>query len=141
MDDDFRPLRLDLVEQGKLHEDLDGELGRATRALLDHAKRYGPDAKGAKAELTLKLTFKVEDPEAGTVSIKSLISSKAPGRPATATTAFQRFDKGQPVLVVKALGSDAGDPRQANLRFGNQLEESEPASGEVAPRAKKKELG
>lgn len=112
----YTSLTLDLIEEGRMKVALQEELDLIQRALVLYRKRYGPDSKGAKAELNLKLTLKIEDPDDEFYSITSAISSKRPGRPQRATLAIEGEDeKGRPILFTRKSGTTQEHPGQTLL--------------------------
>lgn len=112
----FQPLTLGRVEEGELVREFNRAFRLQQEKLIEHVDRYGEKAKGASAEITLKVTVKCRDPEAGLFTAKTSMSKKDPQRPARTTTAFARVsDDEQAGLFVRASGSTEGDPTQLVL--------------------------
>lgn len=132
MDADYRTIQFVLIDKGQVATDLDDAITEVTRRLVAHVKEHGPDAKRAKAEVSLKLTFAVENTDDGFYTTKAEIKTKAPSSPARVTTAVSQVERGKLVLAVKASGSDAGDPRQRDLKFAEPAAVAEPAHDEAS---------
>lgn len=114
----FLPLTLELIEEGQFVEDFESELAHAQRALIAFVKRHGGSAKGAKAEVNVKITIGAGDIESQVYSITSAIKTTIPRRLTGLSSAIQDFcDDGTETLFVRETGSDDGDPRQGKL-FG-----------------------
>jgi hypothetical protein len=114
--DNYTGLAFDKIEEGQLMKDLQDELDLVQKALCRYRERYKGDALGAKAELHLKVTLKIEDPKDEFYSIVSAISSKQPGRPQRATLAIEGVDnKGRRVLYTRKSGSGKDHPDQTLL--------------------------
>lgn len=114
--DNYTDLTFEKIEEGRLMKDLQDELELVQRALCRYRERYKGDAQGAKAELHLKVTLKIEDPKDEFYSVVSAISSKQPGRPQRATLAIEGVDdKGRRVLFTRKSGSSKDHPNQTLL--------------------------
>ena len=132
----FTPVSFDLVEEGRLKQSLDESIADATRTLIAHVQKYGPDVTAkAKAIVSLKLTVQVDNPAEGDYSLKGEISLKMPGRPSHTTKAIHEIDDdGVDTLFVRASGSTNETPLQQRLA----TEDGRPidlATGKVAPPA------
>jgi hypothetical protein len=136
----YAPISFDLIEEGRLAASLDEEIHRASRELLKHVQKYGPDAtKKSKAEVTLKITLSPENAADGSYSIVGAINSKIPGRPAHATLAIHEQEQtGEETLFVRASGSDSTTPRQMKLATDDG-KAIDPNTGEVLEPPSKKD--
>lgn len=139
----FKPITINLIEEGRLVASLDEELARVTRALIGHVKKYGKDAaKKARAELALKIVVRFEGGEdASDYSVSAAISGKLPGRPVHATLALHEQEQtGEDTLFVRASGSSTDSPRQMRIATDDGRA-VDPVTGEImepkAPKGRK----
>lgn len=114
-----KPVRLELLEEGRLVDGLNEDLARATKALIDHVQEYGVEATTkSKAKITLEITLAPVNAADGTFAYSAKVKTSLPGRPAYATTAIldrDALDGNKQTLFVRASGGDDGDPRQMRL--------------------------
>ncbi len=113
----FAPLALGLIEEGVFLANVDTDLQDLSKEMIRYIERHGCEkSEGIKAELTIKVSLKADDPSSGDFSIKTSISKKMPGRPSGTSRAIQdREDDGKPTLFVRTSGSDDVNPRQMKL--------------------------
>lgn len=118
----FKPLTLELVEEGNFLKDADEALHKAQVKLVQHVLDHGLRSKKGKAEIKMTISLEITDvddegsePE-GMYAITTKIDTKLPGRPSRVTGSFaQEDDNGDLVLFVRDTGSTAGNPRQMKL--------------------------
>jgi len=109
-------LELGLIEEGELLKAVNDDLKAAHQAIAAYMEEHGDRAEGAKAEMNLKITFKVENVDTGMVSIKGTTKVVSPTRPASVSMAMsEEDDEGFMGLFVKKSGSEAASPRQGSL--------------------------
>ncbi len=131
--DNYTNLTFDLIEEVRLKGELEEELKIVMRALCRYRKKYGDEAQGAKAQVTLKVTLKIEDPKDEFYSVVSTLESKMPGRPQRATLAIEGTDdKGRPILFSRKSGSSKDHPDQQKL-CTDAGEAIDPETGEIIP--------
>jgi hypothetical protein len=113
----FKPLTLDLIEEGDFLKAVNEALLDVQRQLLEVVGRYGAQAcSGMKAGLTVSIGFKMEDMGDRTFSIAGDIRKTVPTRPKVHTVGLSdQLDDGRPALFVRATGSSIDDPRQGLL--------------------------
>jgi len=116
---------LDLIEEGVFMADANNALQKITHGLSDFVAKHGHDAKGAKAELTLKIKLVCKDPDSEIFAIESKIDQKVPGRPTAVTSAMAEIspESGRNTLFVRNTGSNADNPRQGRLPMGDEEHE------------------
>lgn len=110
----FRPLTLNLVEEGRFHDEIDLALAHLQAEMVRYVKQHGVEkSEGAKAQLTVQLSLKFEGPNAEDFSIRGTLKQSIPSRPAVITRAVADVkDDGEPALFVRASGSTADSPLQ-----------------------------
>lgn len=131
--DNYTNLTFDLIEEGRLKGELEDELAKVMTALCRYRKKYGDEARGAKAQVVLKVTLKIEDPKDEFYSVVSTLESKMPGRPQRATLAIEGTDeKGRPILFSRKSGSSGDHPDQQRLctDAGETIDQD---TGEIIP--------
>ena len=112
----FTALELSLIEEGQLQEDFNTEFARLQHELCKYMQQWGDQAKGAQAEITLKITMKCENADDGLYTVTASMSQKLPARPKLSTMAIADEGKdGQLRLFTRASGSTEGDPHQMRL--------------------------
>jgi len=133
----FKPLTLDLIEEGTLKRDLEEQLENLQRALCVYVEEHGAQAE--KAVATLKLTIKIrcESVDDNAFSVTGKIDKQIPTRPARSTLAIMDHDENErPTLFAQASGTSRTDPKQGKL-MTDDGRAIDPATGEVAaPKAK-----
>lgn len=131
----YKPLTVELLDEGRVLRALEAEFKTAQRALCIYADKHGDKSAKAKATVTLKLEIEVVNPDdGGQFVVLAKIDSKAPARPVKVTSAFGELDEeGRPSLFARASGSTEGDPRQMVLATedGDLVD---PKTGEVVKR-------
>ena len=134
----YKPLTLEMLEEGRLKADLDAKFREAQATLCAYMKKHGDRATKAKATVTLKLVLIATDPEDMLVSVRADLNSTTPTRPPTASAAFiDTADDGTRVLFARASGSDSHpDPRQGKL-LTESGEAIDANTGEVRKEPKK----
>jgi hypothetical protein len=120
----FVDLTLDLIDEGRLVEDMEAELRKVQAALIKYAREHRDKAKKAKASMTVKIELSLErvgeGEEGDCYVIKSDISKKLPGRPTSLSTALSgHSDDNEDVLFVQA-GLGAGDDNPKQKRFATR---------------------
>jgi hypothetical protein len=133
----FKPLTLDLVEEGRFQEEIDNALAHLQAEMVRYVKLHGVDkSEKQQAKLTVGLVLRFEGPNADDFSIKGTLQQSIPSRPAVITRAVADVtDDGEPALFVRASGSTSDDPRQQVLATedGRVVDTT---TGEVLPEKK-----
>jgi hypothetical protein len=113
----FKPVTLELVDEGRFKKDIDEEIQKATKALIAFKNKYGTEkAAKATAKVSITLTFQFEGRDDSDFSIKGEIKQTVPSKPACVTVAMENeTEGGENALFVRASGSTADSPRQAVL--------------------------
>ena len=112
----FKPLELGLIEEGRLEADLNTEFAKIQSALCAYQEKWEASAKGATAEVNLKIKIKCEDPQDGIFTVVGSVTSKIPARPARTTTAIKGDDdEGKTCLFGRASGTTEDTPDQGVL--------------------------
>jgi len=110
----FTPLELGLIDEGRFLAAANVALSRLQRELLAFKDEHKERAKGAKAQLTLKVRLACERPEDDLFTVRAAIVASTPDAPASSTVAMaSETDAGEPALFVRRSGSTADTPRQA----------------------------
>lgn len=127
----FEPLTLAMISEGTFLGQVDDDLRELQRALVLYVTEHDARAAGAKAELTLKVTF-AWDAKTDHFGVKATAKKTMPSRPAAVSSVFPMEDEdGTPALFARSSGSDAHpEPRQRKLATddGRAID---PATGEV----------
>lgn len=113
----YKPLELQLIDEGKFIQDCNDTLRENMAKLLEYKKKHGRDAaKGTKAVLNMKVTIQFDGVDDGDFSVKGQLSQTLPSRPPTITKAIEDQEQdGQPTLFVRNTGSTEDSPRQGIL--------------------------
>jgi len=112
----FRPLAINLVNEGELVKRIDSELLKIQEYLTDYAQQHKDAAVGAKAKLTVELVVAIGDKEGKSVHAKANCKLTLPSAPALVSLAMGiRNRKGQGRFFVRTSGSDESTPRQRKL--------------------------
>lgn len=128
----FIPLTLGLVEQGDLLDECNKEFQRTQRRLCAFVDHFGEKAKGATAELTIKLKIKCESVDDRVFGIEGTYQAKLPQRPARNTKAIQiTEDDGTAMLFVRDTGSTPGNPNQLHLPMEQEQKQADEATSEA----------
>ncbi len=114
------PLTLALIEEGRFLDDANRDLAGLQDGFLAFVRRYGADAKGAKATLRLDITLNAQDPANELFGISSQSKLIQPPRPKAVSLAIVDQDEdGRECLFVRPAGSDGETPRQMKLATDN----------------------
>lgn len=109
----YGPPTLANIAKGALEKKLNERLQDTARRLAAYVEGAGIDmTKGAKAEITLKITMK--HVEAGVFTVKGDVSDKAPSTPLPATDRLV-LDDGQLLMPLSDALTEDDDPRQMAL--------------------------
>lgn len=112
----FTPLTIGLIDEGRFMDEVERELDEVQRALIAYRQEHGMAAKGAKAEVNVKITLGCDDPENELFSIRAEMKRKLPARPASVTLAMPaEADDGTATLFVRRSGSSTDEPAQGRL--------------------------
>jgi hypothetical protein len=131
----FKNLTVDMIEEGRLRDEMERGFETLQKHMCKYAQRYGVAAEGATAELIVKLKIKLVSADDGVYTVRSDISSKVPGQPAMLSMAIAaEADDGEAVLFARASGATAGNPRQLRLTT-DAGEVVNPETGEVKQQA------
>lgn len=134
----FRPVTLEMVEEGRLLHDLEEQFRDLQAQLVGYVRQHGEISKGAKAKLALAVTLRVDHvpgdqcQDDATYSITSDIRATLPVRPKRASIAMSAEDDyGQQRLFCRASGTTGGEhPRQRRLTTEDG-DAVDPETGEV----------
>jgi len=128
----MKMLTIELIEEGRLLQDVDEALGEIQCGLIEYRKRWGDAAaEKAKGTVTLKLTVCCDDPKNDLYSVKGEVQVSVPKRPARTTVALEDKEQdGTPALFARASGTTEDAPGQKVLctRDGRTVD---PDTGEV----------
>lgn len=113
----MKRLSVELIEEGRLLDDVNEALAEVEDALIAYRERWGDAAaEKAKGVITLKLTVCCDDPANALYSVKGEVQTAAPKRPARTTIALQDFEQdGTAALFARASGTSHDSPRQKVL--------------------------
>lgn len=113
----MKPLSLDLVNEGLFLVEANQDLSTLQRELTEYVRKHGKDlAKGAKAELTLKIALRFDGKDATDYTVLAISKKAGPARPPFASKALGggKMDE-DGMLWVQASGSSASTPKQGKL--------------------------
>lgn len=128
------PLRLDLVDEGRFLVEANEDLEGLQRELIAYVGKHGKDrAKGAKAELTLRIVLKFDGKDPTDYSVLATSKKAVPARPPSVSKALGggRMDE-EGRLWVLASGSSGSTPKQGKL-CTDDGREIDPVTGKAAP--------
>ena len=95
-------LELENLGQGKVIEHLREAIVKAQQDIVAFLRKHGDASKGAHATVSLKLTFKIDNPAEAHVKITHKLSAVPPTLPAGETSGFVENDgKGTKLMVVR----------------------------------------
>lgn len=124
------PLTADLIDEGQFLQDINEDLRELQEKMAMFRRTYGSASAGAKGKLVIELEFKIENVDDDAYSLKSLIKTTHPKRPANVSLALGgEGDDGKLALFVRQSGSDSDSPEQMKLatRDGRTID---PATGQ-----------
>lgn len=113
MANEFVPLSLEKIEEGQFLEDANSALLQLQNILVKHVRRYGDNAKKAKAVLTLKVGLICIDPERDMYAIAANTTTSLPSAPPFTDYLLPgKSEDGSDVLECRRSGATGDDPRQ-----------------------------
>ena len=129
----YVPLELGLIEQGRFMADAREQFAKVQKALIDYRREHGDKAKGAKATLNISVSLVCEKGEG--VSLLAQNKVMLPQQPPSVTMAIapQAEDKETNALFVSVSGSREDSPRQEVMcnDDGTPLQTAEVGDGET----------
>lgn len=127
------PLQIERIDEGRFIGQMDADLDKAVRELLEFCRRHPEHAEGAKVALNAEIAICCESTDA--YSVKTQVKLKLPGRPANVTMAIHEATPGgEEFLTVKPSGSDKHNPRQNKL-CTDDGKPIDPETGEIIENA------
>jgi hypothetical protein len=127
----FKPLTIDLIDEGEFLNELNADLHKLQGKLVEFMQKHKANAKNALGVLTIKVKMKCIDPDNGMFSVKAATQIQQPNRPPSETLAMaEENDAGEPALFVRNTGSSKAPPQQGKLTT-NRGEVIDPDTGEV----------
>jgi hypothetical protein len=138
----FREVTLALLDEGALMAQAEAEWDRVQHGMAAYHARYGDRAVGEVGTLTIKIRVKIEDDDLARFSIKGTAKGAVPNFPPSVSQALADVSEdGEPVMLCRASGTSAGNPRQGKL-FTNtgrpiSTETGEPADEPAEKNAEK----
>lgn len=112
----FKPLAINLLNEGELVKRIDAELSKLQGYLMDYALTHKDAAVGTKAKLAVEIVVSVGDKEAKSFACKANCKLVLPSAPAMVSLAVgAENDKGEKLIFVRASGSDESPPQQRKL--------------------------
>lgn len=112
----FVPLRAELIDEGEFLGNLDAELLQLQHQLALFRRQFCEKAKGSVAKLQIEVQLKIEDVDDEGYSIKTVMKTTLPKRPASVSLAMGgQTDDGKMALFVRKAGSDRNYPTQLKL--------------------------
>lgn len=112
----FKLVDLAGIDEGRFLAQADDELRQVQKVLAKFVEKHGDAAKGAKAELCLKVTLTCMKPDDHLFAVKGAISQKVPSRPPVITMAIaDEDDEGEAALFMRQSGTDKSHPAQGKL--------------------------
>lgn len=128
----FLPVDISLIDEGRFLESGNRELAEVQKEAIAYARVYGDKAKGAKTELTMKISLECDNPEAGSFRIKTSMRKSLPSPPAKVTIGMaDKTQDGMDTLFVRSLGSGKDNPRQGVLCSEDGKRTVDQETGEV----------
>lgn len=125
-------LELENLAQGQLLAHVRESIVKAQQDVVAFLRKHGDASKGAKATVTLKLTFKIDNPAEAHVKIQHSLSATPPTLPAGETSGYVENDgKGSKIMVVRGANGPLDTRNQLSLFAGTV--KFDPATGEIVP--------
>lgn len=118
-DDNRLPVELDLLEEGRFMNRLNRQLQRLARRFIKYVQEHPGDADGVKAKLTIEVSIAndyIKDTSYPQYTVRTDCKETFPAEPTVVTLLKeQAASDGQPMLFVRASGSDASPVEQRKL--------------------------
>lgn len=103
---------LSLINQGRLLARFNQAVLKAQEQYTAHVKKWGSDAKGAKATITMKLTMVCTSGESGETEIRAKVTLVPPDDPEMTSVATVDKERPEALLFVRPDGSSEDPPCQ-----------------------------
>lgn len=126
------PLELENLGQGQVVKHVREAIAKAQQDVVTFLRKHGDASKGANATVTLKLTFKIDNPAEAHVKILHSLKATPPTLPAGETSGFVENDgKGNKLMVVRGDTPPLDATKQLSL-FAGEVK-FVPETGEILP--------
>lgn len=127
----YKKLSISLIDEGNFEKEIDDAVQKAAAGLLKYRKKHGKElTRGAKAEVTIKVTICADKQNDEAFFVKGVIQEKIPSRPPVVNMAIADELDDNEELLMRASGGSHDTPRQGVLstRDGETVD---PMTGEV----------
>jgi hypothetical protein len=112
----YVPLEAALIGEGEFLAQVDADLDKAQKAIVEFVNRHKEEAKDATAKVKIEITLKAGAPKDNFYTVAFVTKIELPNRPAHVTTAQGDMTQtGEPCLYVRQSGSSETLPAQGVL--------------------------
>ena len=112
----FVPLELGLIDEGGFVIQINDSLKDLQKEMVEHAKKHGEKAKGAKGKIVAEIILCCEQPGDDTFSCISKVKATLPSAPPSASFVMGGLTQDeQPALFCRKTGTSDVPPEQGIL--------------------------